>query len=417
MNDYEKIKQELADAKKKIRIMEGRLTAAEEKTRVVAMAQAFLHETKTALSSIYAPIHFSNQYFLPELKNIYQTIEHHLSEIPRKKFLKNCELIDKYLKQILNGAEKIRVMAEFSFGTLDSEEDARNEVYLDFVLDAAKDESRLSGSGCPFIVDMPQDFVVWGNSILLERVFVNLINNAVEAMAQENEKEIRLKCAYQEVDSKQVAYFEFSDNGPGISLDLQDRIFLQGFSTKESGVDKTSRGHGLYMCKEIIEGFHHGEIKVESEPEKGTTFIFWIPLSAQKTIDSNNNRKTKPTILMIEDDEDIRDILKEKLEELGLEVSCARNVEEGMKRIQEREWRIALVNMRLPSEIYGIDMIKAIRLRWPSTIIVAMSGDRDKDLKQEALAAGAIDYLAKPDDLKMEVFDDKIRSLLQKDAA
>ncbi len=125
----------------------------------------------------------------------------------------------------------------------------------------------------------------------------------------------------------------------------------------------------------------------------------------------------KPTILIVEDYKDIRDILKEKLEEWGLEVGCAQNVEEGIKRIQEKEWKIALVNMRLPSQLYGIDMIKAIRLRWPNTIILAMSGDRDENLKQEALDAGASDYLTKPDDLRMDVFDDKIRSLLQKGAA
>ncbi len=235
------------------------------------------------------PVHFLNQYHFPQLKNTYQAIEQHLSEIPKKKFLKNSDLIEKNLKQILKGAEKIRVMAEFSIGTLASKEDACNEIYLDFVLDAAKEGSKISGAGCPFIVDIPQNFVVWGNSFLLERVFVNLINNALEAMSVQNKKEIRLRGAYQEVDSTKVAYFEFSDNGPGISLDLQEKIFFQGMSTKESGSGKTS-GHGLYVCKEIIEGFHAGKIKIKSEPTEGTTFTFWIPLNIEKNIDLGKTR-------------------------------------------------------------------------------------------------------------------------------
>ncbi|MDP3921709.1 MAG: ATP-binding protein [Candidatus Omnitrophota bacterium] len=339
MNDGKKMEQELAQAKKKIQTLESRLAEVEQKTKVVSMAQAFLHEITSTLTYIKAPIEFLNRFYLKELKNIYGTIEQHLSDAERTKFFKNFDSIDKNLKAILTGSEKIRTMTEFSKGTLASEENTYGNVYLSLVLDSAKESGGIPGTGCAFDVDMPDGFIVWGNSILLERVFANLITNSLEAMSGQKDKEITLRCSYRKLNGAKATYFEYSDSGPGIPSHLRETVFRQGVSTKNSG-------HGLHVCREIIEGFHGGKIDIQDDANKKSKFAFWFPFAnADKAIGSDKgngihsetektlgpNKGNKHAVLIIEDYKDIREILEEKFEEWDLEVSCAKNVEEAQK--------------------------------------------------------------------------------------
>ena len=135
----------------------------------------------------------------------------------------------------------------------------------------------------PLDVEMPDGFKVYANPTLLKGVLVNLLTNARDAMREQEKKRIELRCSYRDVDSRQVAYFEFKDDGPGIPPEVQDKIFLDGFSTKPKPqhVDYRSTGHGygLYTCREHIEQWHHGKIWVESPgPGKGSTFYFTLKL-------------------------------------------------------------------------------------------------------------------------------------------
>ncbi|MFQ6056618.1 MAG: sensor histidine kinase, partial [Methanosarcinales archaeon] len=99
----------------------------------------------------------------------------------------------------------------------------------------------------------------------LQQVFLNLINNALDAMPD---------CGILEIITQlknNIVEIKFSDNGVGISENNLKKIFEPLFTTKAKGF-----GLGLTICKTLLEG-HGGTIEVESEVDKGTTFIIKLP--------------------------------------------------------------------------------------------------------------------------------------------
>ncbi len=115
----------------------------------------------------------------------------------------------------------------------------------------------------------------------LNQVFLNLLINQRHAI--KGKGTIRLKTYAR--DSK--VYIEFKDNGVGIPKEHLGKIFDPGFTTKGRGV---GTGLGLSICYQIIQD-HRGEIRVESEVGKGTTFTITLPTDLDKILESETNRK------------------------------------------------------------------------------------------------------------------------------
>jgi C4-dicarboxylate-specific signal transduction histidine kinase len=117
----------------------------------------------------------------------------------------------------------------------------------------------------------PEEPVVVGNPIQLEQVFINLLTNARDAVADSARKSIQIVCGL-ESDAVRVA---FSDSGPGIPPGLEQRIFDPFFTTKEVGA---GTGLGLSITYGIIQE-HEGAIWVENQPGQGATFVVQLPLA------------------------------------------------------------------------------------------------------------------------------------------
>jgi PAS domain S-box-containing protein len=109
----------------------------------------------------------------------------------------------------------------------------------------------------------------------LEQVFLNIIKNSVQAMA-ERDKTTRLLRITTDVRKNHVGV-TISDNGTGIPDNIRTRIFDPFFTTKDVG---QGSGLGLSVCHSIICDQHGGTIQVESEPARGTTFTILLPYSA-----------------------------------------------------------------------------------------------------------------------------------------
>jgi two-component system C4-dicarboxylate transport sensor histidine kinase DctB len=111
---------------------------------------------------------------------------------------------------------------------------------------------------------------VRGNAIQLEQVFLNLLANARDAMADTRRKVITIDCSIRE----DVVEIRFSDTGPGIPTGLGQRVFDPFFTTKEVG---SGTGLGLSITYGIIKE-HQGTITAENQPGKGAMFILQLPL-------------------------------------------------------------------------------------------------------------------------------------------
>ena len=119
----------------------------------------------------------------------------------------------------------------------------------------------------------PHPPTVIGNAIQLEQVFINLLANARDAVADAPRKLISVSCA---VDAGQ-ACVTVRDTGPGIPEGLEQRIFDPFFTTKDVG---TGTGLGLSITYSIIKE-HHGTISVTNSPDAGAEFLLEFPLAPE----------------------------------------------------------------------------------------------------------------------------------------
>ena len=115
-----------------------------------------------------------------------------------------------------------------------------------------------------------EDVIVIGNAIQMEQVFINLLTNARDALADMTQKLITITCTVK----TDVVNIHFCDTGPGIPAGLEQRIFDPFFTTKEVGA---GTGLGLSITYGIIKE-HQGSIAVESRPGEGALFIIQLPL-------------------------------------------------------------------------------------------------------------------------------------------
>jgi len=114
-----------------------------------------------------------------------------------------------------------------------------------------------------------EELIVFGNPIQLEQVFINLLTNARDALEDERTKKL---CIETSRDEERIAV-RFSDTGPGIPSDLEQRIFDPFFTTKEVG---TGTGLGLSITYSIVKE-HAGEISVEPRRRGGASFLIELP--------------------------------------------------------------------------------------------------------------------------------------------
>jgi C4-dicarboxylate-specific signal transduction histidine kinase len=120
----------------------------------------------------------------------------------------------------------------------------------------------------------PDELLVVANPIQLEQVFINLLTNARDALADSKRKTIRIASSR---DGERIR-IAFSDTGPGIPLELQQRIFDPFFTTKEVG---TGTGLGLSITYSILKEYG-GEISVDSRPGKGAMFLVELPFANEE---------------------------------------------------------------------------------------------------------------------------------------
>jgi C4-dicarboxylate-specific signal transduction histidine kinase len=116
--------------------------------------------------------------------------------------------------------------------------------------------------------------MVIGNPIQLEQVFINLLTNARDAVADSPRKVIQIACTI----TSDVIDITFCDTGPGIPEGLEQRIFDPFFTTKEVG---TGTGLGLSITYGIIQE-HQGTISVANQPDAGAAFLIRLPLAGDE---------------------------------------------------------------------------------------------------------------------------------------
>jgi len=189
--------------------------------------------------------------------------------------------------------------------------------------------------------------------------------------------------------------FEVSDTGCGMDADTVARIFEPFFSTKFIG-----RGMGLAAVRGIVES-HAGSIRVVSEVGRGTTFALSFPVAAGKPAVAGEAETVLQggtgTILIADDEDDLRAMVRAMLESFGFGVLEARDGKEAVDLFRERSGGIDLVllDMMMP-RMTGEEAFAEIRRIAPSARAVLVSGYDERGRIGEIVASGFSGFLQKP---------------------
>ena len=216
-----------------------------------------------------------------------------------------------------------------------------------------------------------------GDETELQNVFLNLFVNAKDAM--EGKGSLRVRTERRDYgNSGEFALIEIEDTGTGIDEKLQQKIFEPYFTTKGNG---SNLGMGLYLVDKVIKE-HGGFIEVESSGGRGTKFCLHLPLpvgrikekTAQEKVQNSEIIEGK-TVLVVDDEEIIRELLKRTLAEAGVKVLEAGNGTDCLRIFQDHidEVKVIILDMIMPG-LKGDDVLKKIREIRSDVVVIIASG-------------------------------------------
>ncbi|WP_051307278.1 HDOD domain-containing protein [Desulfomicrobium escambiense] len=259
----------------------------------------------------------------------------------------------------------------------------------------------------------PEMPLILADANQLEQVFLNLVINAQHAM--ENGGGVLTIISSFLSDGKRVCV-TVKDTGCGIPPENLSRIFDPFFSTKSEG---KGTGLGLSTAYGIVTN-HYGEIKVLSEPGRGTEMVVILPVSTPVTMPEKPAAVTahqcvplpenEGRILVVDDEGHIRDILAETLREAGYAVEAAANGEEAVRKLRVGTFDLILLDIRMPVHS-GLDVLKLLRRKGGFPPVMVITGLASSEEMDEALRLGAAKCVRKPFQLKTLLAD--ISCLLQ----
>jgi len=190
-----------------------------------------------------------------------------------------------------------------------------------------------------------------------------------------------------------------SDDGVGMSAEVQARIFEPFFTTKDKG---RGTGLGLAMVYGIVKQ-HDGYIDVQSVPGKGTTFEVYLPCAedaennVEPGVEQAGESRGSETILLVEDEGDVRELTREILEMAGYTVLEAARGAEALRLCRESNQAIDLLltDVVMP-QMSGPELAREVAELRPGTKVVYMSGYTDDALGHHGVLDPDIILLPKP---------------------
>ncbi|MFY9820210.1 MAG: response regulator, partial [Thermoanaerobaculia bacterium] len=243
----------------------------------------------------------------------------------------------------------------------------------------------------------------------VEQIVVNLLVNAREASPRGGKVTIETSNATlgpdylrnnPTVKAGDYVLLALSDSGTGIAPEIRDRIFEPFFTTKEG---TEARGLGLATVYGIVKQ-NGGHVAVYSEVGQGTTFRIYLP----RTLEAAAARTPTPaaalqpvggggTLLLVEDNDELRGATQGVLEALGYRVAAAANGPEALAALETLDGRIdlAICDVVMPG-MSGPEVVEQLRARSPGIRVIFMSGYTDNVVVRHGILEGEYDFLEKP---------------------
>ncbi|MBD3867069.1 MAG: response regulator [Acidobacteria bacterium] len=276
-------------------------------------------------------------------------------------------------KAAVDGRETVRRIQEFSrtrqernFNRLELPEIIRDAVEI--TRTRWKTESERRNINVRLDLSLPGTAAILGKDSELREVFTNLILNALDAMPDGGV--LRIRC----VQDDGLVIAEVTDSGVGMAEETRRHLFDPFFTTKGQG----GTGLGLSMVYGIVTR-HGGRIDVTSDIGKGTTFFIEFPVAAMladlpaESVQSDDGEVPPSRILVIDDEQDIAEILRDVLTAEGHSVEMAGGGQEGLEKVAGTPFDLVFTDLGMP-DVSGWEVASTIRENHPDLPVVLVTG-------------------------------------------
>lgn len=269
--------------------------------------------------------------------------------------------------------------------------------------------------------DLPS---VEADATQLRQIVMNLVINGSDAIGDDNGviaistgimecdhsylRNVRLEA---DLSPGRYVFFEVADTGCGMTQETMLRIFEPFFSTKFTG-----RGLGMAAVLGIVRG-HGGAIKIYSEVGKGSTFKVLLPSCTLMPVKSETPADIGPLrasgmVLLVDDEEIVRDIGKAMLNDFGFEILTAHDGKEALAvfRQHHRDISFVLMDLTMPY-MDGEEAFRELRKIDPEVKVIICSGYNEQDVSQKFVGKGLAGFLKKP--YQLQELQKMIRHILE----
>jgi PAS domain S-box-containing protein len=292
------------------------------------------------------------------------------------------------------------------------------------VADAAKMLTRLVGDHIETLLHLqPDAYCVRADPSEIEQIVTNLVVNARDAMPAGGT--LTIETANVELDEAYVKahvgvvagpylMIAVSDSGVGMSPEVQERLFEPFFTTKAAG---QGTGLGLATVYGIVRQ-RHGHVWVYSEVGRGSTFKIYLPRVTEVST-ADTLRKPPPlapsgesaTILIVEDDDDVRALVTEALSNRGYRILKAHTPEEALKVANGRETiHLLITDVVMPGDT-GPELARTLTAKRPGLRVIYMSGFTDEVVVRSGTLRPDATFLQKP--FTLAELEQAVRVLLE----
>jgi len=227
-----------------------------------------------------------------------------------------------------------------------------------------KDKALLSNIRIEVKKELKAKGRILGDATELKEVLTNLILNALDAMPEGGRLTLKTE------EDEEFIFLTVEDTGVGMTKEIKNKLFVPFFTTK--GEEGT--GLGLSLANGIITR-HQGEIVVESSPGKGSSFTLRLPRCerVEKKTTPAEFKYESALVLVIEDENNIRQVLDEILSTAGHKITLAASGEEGIELFKEQKPDIVITDLGMPG-LSGWDVADRVKALNPLTPVILFTG-------------------------------------------
>jgi len=369
LEEHQDLLLSLKDITQKIRAQEEFLRT-EKMNSLIQLAAGIAHDLNNVLAILFNTLNLMllSKGVPAEMRGVIHTLERHL---------KKAKYLAFQLLSLSKGGEIVLEQADLEMVIKDTSSFALAGTRTKFYLDLKVNVKNLKSD--PYA---------------LSQILMNLFINSVQAGA----KGIRVEVDKTKEDERDYLLIVVSDDGPGIPSEILGKVFEPFFTTKKEG-----SGLGLYIVKSLVERLG-GRVKVESRLGEGATFYIYLPY---ETIEEERAEERalpldrRLRILVVDDEEDLRESLALILKELGHEVITAGDGEEALSTFlsltsQGKDIDLLITDFTMPGRLNGLELIKTLREFAPDLKAILSTGYAEVGEGKDLSEFNIVSVLRKP---------------------